>query len=131
MLSDSDLARLEALAAKATPGTWTVKSYGTSISGAEACGVSRDFARLPDGTILHVKLEYCGRDDAEFIAASRDAIPALVAEVRRLSAKADRLTEALRGCVEALDTGRWCTVELQCTPAPRAREVLGEKGSES
>jgi len=78
-----DLEAIRARAEAATPGTWkllirgnTVKSY--AIEG--VCG----------------GMKFIDNSDAEFIAHSREDIPALLAEVERLQGEIQRLTTANR-----------------------------------
>lgn len=69
----TDLNALEALCERATKGPWTFVPWHIAEGPSEV--------RAGAGWLL------CGLpsdDDAAFIAASREAIPALVAEVRRL-----------------------------------------------
>lgn len=87
-MTDEELNRLEALAAAATPGPWRLpggKSYVMPSHGepykVAQLGGTRDSPGLiarEDDRLHH---------DAEFIAAARGAVPALVAEVRRLRAE--------------------------------------------
>lgn len=90
-LTDADLARLEELAGKATPGPWeTVMDFGVGCPSG-------------DGP---VPLKVCMADeknDARYIAAACNATPALVAEVRRLRAR----VEALEWLVECIDNYEW------------------------
>ena len=64
-MTNDELDRLAALAAAATPGPW-INTLG----------------RVHSADTTHIANGY--EDDCEFIAAARDAVPALVAEVRRL-----------------------------------------------
>lgn len=93
-MTDEELGRLEALAAAATPGPWRVDHHvspdleglyvGTDVPGENETiayyqSVADSFAEdlSPDAVRrLHA--------DLAFIAAARTAVPALVAEVRRL-----------------------------------------------
>lgn len=73
-MTDDELARLQALADAATAGPWTaattVDEYGQRLHTMDV---------LPLTSFGEIEPH-----DAAFIAASRDAIPALIAEVRRL-----------------------------------------------
>lgn len=73
-MTDDELNRLQALADEATAGPWTaaatVDEYGQRLHTVDV---------LPLTTFGEIEL-----NDAAFIAASRDAVPALIAEVRRL-----------------------------------------------
>lgn len=81
-MTDEELARLEALAQAATPGPW--KSCGASEGQCSCCVVWSIPADYP---VLRAVNEDDGPgrwQDSAFAAAARDAVPALVAEVRRL-----------------------------------------------
>ena len=84
-MTEQQLADLDALAAAATPGPWeAAHQYAEcwSLHGPEANGPDM----MPKG-------------DAAFIAAARTAVPALVAEVRRLREVA----------MEAFEEGQYAT----------------------
>jgi len=68
-VADEQLAELEALAEKATPGPWEIDDW---------FGITN-----PDGDDVGC---VDSRESAELIAASRTAIPSLIAEVKRLRA---------------------------------------------
>ena len=75
-MDDDELDRLDALAQAATPGVWRVdvmffdESPERTVEAESACVA-----------------EWVDDADAAFIAASRTAIPALIAEIRRLREK--------------------------------------------
>lgn len=70
-MDDDELARLVALCAAASPGPWRNDQW-------------RDQVTNTAGEVLcHV---HGGSADAAFVVASRTALPALLAEVRRLRA---------------------------------------------
>ncbi len=106
-MADADLDRLEALAAAATPGPWTNESrrpIGGPCFMVRAPGRWRGFSLSETNGALPA--DAVGRADglataeqrladATFIAATRGAVPALVAEVRRLRAE---LAEARQRC---------------------------------
>ncbi len=71
-MTDDELARLEELAGESTPGPWRSEQGPTHAE-----------VRAPHQTARSVARVYCDID-AAFIVASRDAAPALVAEVRRM-----------------------------------------------
>jgi hypothetical protein len=82
-VTDEDVARLRALERAATPRPWRALPIRASYD----AKIQRSFVRgLDDG--LHVAMRLTA-DDAEFVAAARDAVPALLDEVDRL-----RLSEA-------------------------------------
>src|SRR5436190_19170430 len=95
-MDDAELGRLEALAAAAPLGPWELDGY------CRCCGLSSETGICPNahsvvtarGEILATENRHCGV--GAFIAAAREAVPALCAEVRRLRADAARLVEALR-----------------------------------
>jgi hypothetical protein len=74
-----DLDTLEALANAATPGPWYYMTSGHRpvISG---------FTPYPHGTVLWAPRWDARNSDLAFIAVARTALPALIAEVRRLRA---------------------------------------------
>ena len=65
-MSDDELAKLEALANAATPAPWRVVADSCLAIAADEGSIAIDFYER----------------DADFIVAARDAVPALVAEVR-------------------------------------------------
>lgn len=96
-MTQDELDRLEALANAATPGPWVANG------GVPEQVIHCPTKRHPNRTTFHsivwlTQTDYASGEyyadmmdgDAQFIAAARDAVPALVAEVRRL-----------RGLVEA------------------------------
>ncbi len=82
-MADLDLDALDALAAAATPGPWEVEFDGT-----EPAAVYADDGGIGTAYIcrdLAQGVSY-GEADAAFIAAAREAVPALTARVRELEA---------------------------------------------
>jgi hypothetical protein len=82
-MTDIDLDALDALAAAATPGPWF----------ADSTEIGRTYGDDPTGLIETWVAESCDIDNPEqgaanaaFIAAARDAVPALTARVRELEA---------------------------------------------
>jgi hypothetical protein len=73
-MTDDELGRLEELAAGATPGPWA--AVCPRVNYRIMAGDLYVMEAGPDGVRT--------ADDAAFIAAARSAVPALVAEVRRL-----------------------------------------------
>jgi len=101
-ITDSELDRLEALASAATPGPWH-DDQGSWVysSNPDACRAfammnAEDTARFYVGACIG---ESMGTADAAFIAASRSAVPKLIAEVRALRSL---LREALPSIEEDL-----------------------------
>ena len=103
-LTQADLDRLKALAEKATPGPWVY--WGDVENSGEPAIVGNGNSRVIDDSPLHDK-------DGHFICASRDAVPALVAEVERLMAELETVSCSKCGmsadyCVSIYDKGRSC-----------------------
>ena len=74
-ITEEQLAELERVEREATPGPWRHKVYTWNVA---------EVVRLDhDGDEINITT-WLGRDDAAFIAASREALPALIQEVRRL-----------------------------------------------
>lgn len=77
-MTDDDLDRIEALCEQATPGPWAFRDYRPDYNrGAEPYGVEGEY---------QVAAVWESPDDARLIATARTAIPALVAEVRKVRA---------------------------------------------
>jgi len=77
VITEEELARLECLTAAATKGPWVANSGGYDppwVSAEVEDGLATICSRLNSDK------------DADFVAAARDAVPKLVAEVRRLRA---------------------------------------------
>jgi hypothetical protein len=144
-MTAEELQKLEDLANAATPGPWNVHKCGWEKVG-DACGIRQEPVtssyeiRQLDGTVvrgettngLHVvydtnRDECCHgmhSENAEFIAAAREAVPALVADVRRLRVVVERMAMIAHGEHEGRrdpDDWRACT-----NPAcASARQTLG------
>ena len=95
----TDLQELERLLAEATPGPWAFNSYSTVLSAprvqeyeiddtveTNVCVVPRE-GRGDLGTPQ-------GQKDGDLIAAMRNALPELIAELRELRADRERLVKA-------------------------------------
>lgn len=84
-LSDDELAEIERLMAAATPAPWTAYIEeeepigGDSMIGLD--GLTEDFP--PDMYIFHDR-QIAPSADIKFIAAARNYMPRLIAELRRL-----------------------------------------------
>ena len=76
------LAEIEGLAAAATEGTWVVDKMGR-FEDHDECRIS-----LPDDEI-----ELCRYENADFIVASRLAVPQMAAEIRRAWALIQKVYE--------------------------------------
>lgn len=101
-MTDEELRRLEGLAEKATPGPWSTTEDGT-VRGQPVGYVNGPDPQWNDGQILLA--------DAELIAASRSAVPALVAEVRMLKGHLIELARQLGGCANEDEPGSCSTGE--------------------
>ena len=80
-LTDAELARLEELAGKATPGKWSTTDY----TGPDVL-ITAMFEGIPYS--VWNRGTNARKEDLEYIAAACNAVPALVAEVRRMRAEA-------------------------------------------
>lgn len=76
-----DIEKLRALLAAATPGPWKASIY---YDDGQPSGVD---VESESGSVCDVRGRQLATEDAAFIAASRDALPALLAEVERLRAE--------------------------------------------
>lgn len=99
-MTNDELDRLEALAGAATAGPWAARpdrcGVFHTVDDARGCSVL-DWHDGPNEPTFRMQA------DAEFIAAAREAVPALVAEVRRLTKERDEamaLATAMRGVAE-------------------------------
>lgn len=105
-MTEEQLAKLERLANAATPGPWETNEDWTHEIHASGRGIL--IGNVPRGP------EPYGRaGDAAFIAASRSAVPALVAEVRRL-----------RELLDWIDRGGGLGLDVH----QRIRAALGKDG---
>jgi hypothetical protein len=80
MTDEEALARLEQLAAAAMPGPWVASDGLVEADGCRVADVG--WGDVPGAEAGH---------NGEFIAAAREAVPALCAEVRRLRAENEKL----------------------------------------
>ena len=78
VMTDADLDRWEKLAAEATPGPWIRGMEHECVS--HICSGRAVIFEIKDSSFI------CDKhiENRAFVAASREAVPALVAEVRRL-----------------------------------------------
>ncbi len=89
-IDPAELDRLDAVAAAATPGPW--KLWGMQVM-ADPTGTSRlDCAVAVASTHFVDSGGHPRTFDATFIAVAREALPALVAEVRRLRERGAKVT---------------------------------------
>lgn len=87
------LAEIEARVDAATPGPWHARDRG--IGHELHHGAADDCKQNWCEDVNGEHRETFRRGDAEFIAAARNDVPALLAEVRRLQAAAERVRELL------------------------------------
>jgi hypothetical protein len=106
-----DLGALKELCDKATPGSWVFSVTREDCGPGGDPNVPDEYWTLEisndDESILYSTALEDPTSDAAFIAASRSAIPALIAEVERLSVLLDqrdkKITEAARVAREVLN----------------------------
>lgn len=94
-MTPEELEKLKQLCNEATPGPWESESYGGAIGDVAAIFT---IATGDDGDVKNAMTV----ETASFIAASRTAVPALIAEVERLRG----LVGEVNGGTE--DACRWC-----------------------
>jgi hypothetical protein len=83
-MTEDELIRLEALANAATAGPWVVHVNGNTVRSYAINGVCSGMSYK--------------NGNADFIAASRIAVPALIAEVRRLRAELEQARPDVEFC---------------------------------
>lgn len=106
-MTPDELARLKALADAATPGPWRVVPpcpHPIDESGDCGCFRGGDVVALPGEPAA----------DADFTAAARTAVPALIAEVARLRAVLRQIAEG------DLPHEQWCDTQSDCGHAKAA-----------
>lgn len=87
-MTESELAALEHLCDHATPGPWTANHHGMTVAfdkGAQwfiERNAGETVCQINGAAVLRPRPWVDG--DARFIAATREAIPRLIAEIRRL-----------------------------------------------
>lgn len=119
-MTDLDLTGIRERAAAASPGPWEA---GVEVGVLGASLVIRDArrsaVRLRDGVTT--------TPDAAFVAHSREDIPALLAEVDRLTARAERAEAALASIAALVDErGRWLESDDVLATIARATQAGGE-----
>lgn len=127
----ADLARWAALAEAATPGPWRAEHRHSYLDATddEHNDLGLEIVGPPEAS---GRGQFARGADASFIAASREAVPALVAIVRELASALDEANVEF-GC-------SWCRGPLQedqsllhapdC-PIARARALLGATAAQS
>lgn len=99
-----DLDALQALAEQATPGPWGAYDANEGeYPPRPLWSVANDAFHNPTGEDLaaidlSIWHSYCGKPDAEFIAAAREAVPALIARIREMEGENLRLKQDLEEC---------------------------------
>ena len=81
-LSDEELTELEALTGAAAPAPW-VAFTGPGIGGPEFIRLDGVDERFPPDMYVHHDDKIAPSADIEFIAAARNYMPRLIAEIRR------------------------------------------------
>lgn len=105
---DLDLDRLEALANAAAEGPWRYTPTILGLPNTTVMSGNEQIGYAAVGTFL--------APNAEFIAASRTAVPALIAEIRQLRAQtAGATVTTLENVYEALETQANGSLVLRCT----------------
>lgn len=87
MITEDDLERWQALCDAATPGPWKLwNGWGPAEDGKyRVCGIGPDNSGTGITASDWPASDVAGRaEDLEFVAIARTALPALIAEVRRL-----------------------------------------------
>lgn len=119
MMTKEQLDEIRARADAATPGPW-INDDDLSITGA-------------NGTDVCIWWDLVSADDAEFIAAARTDVPALLAEIERLRAEVERVrAEEREACAAILgrvarDDGR--PAASRATAEWAAAEIRARGGS--
>ena len=96
-MTREELEAIEAREKAATPGPW--KKASLSEDYGAGYGMTTFFVKQPDGNLYRIgsadtsKKYIEENNNAEFVAHSRQDVPALVAEVKRLNAEVERLTK--------------------------------------
>jgi hypothetical protein len=80
-LTDVELAELESLAKAASPAPW-IAEYGPAIGGPDFIMITDWDSAQPDMYVMHDERP-APVSDLRFIAAARNCVPRLLAEVRR------------------------------------------------
>ena len=80
-LTDAELAELESLAEAASPAPW-IAEYGPAIGGPDFIMITDSDDAQPDMYVKHDDRP-APVSDLKFIAAARNQVPRLIAEVRR------------------------------------------------
>jgi len=119
-MTDSELKRLESLCEKATPGPWEKGDFdvvgpgnGPNTETLVASIYRHGFTKI-EMSASHETSGPSLFEDADFIAAARTALPALVVEIRQLQVHRDFLEReidrlrALVADVERVDTSTGC-----------------------
>jgi hypothetical protein len=123
-LTEDDLKAIEKRANAASPGPWEAKRFGPCN-----CGECPEHVNVFAGSHQWPNIN---PPEAEFIAAAREDVPALIAEIRRLRAELVTMGELARAACEraklAEDGGVTIQIEVKRLRAlcARAAHKLGE-----
>jgi len=135
-MTHEELEAIEAREAAATPGPWVCWDeaiMSTAKPQCEAeCVLWADANSGTDGG----RIFYTRDEDAEFIAHARQDVPALLAEVKRLKAEAERLTRERDAAVGDLRASapckycKHCDEKLRGFPCSKYSEKVGNQCSD-
>lgn len=93
-MTDEELTKLEALSSAATPGPWSefCESGDWWVS-------QKDEFDGPHAWVFNSNTDFWNKqEDVDLVVAARNALPALIAEVRRLRATKQELIDAVQWC---------------------------------
>jgi hypothetical protein len=114
-MDEKTLQEWEALANATTPGPWRADAREGRVTGPDL-GTVADCPHAGDAA------------NTLFIAAAREAVPALVAEVRRLQSRVQAQRTAVEGVTKLLT--RWAEERDEATGlTPEARKLHRERGA--
>jgi hypothetical protein len=135
-MTQLDLDAIEALATAARPGPWKVHNRNGEDTQYAPYWVVCSADEKPEDDESSVDLHIGDLETAEFVAASRAAVPALLEEVRELRAKVDRYGTELqhkrddlldiRGILSPNGHPRKVPMELVPTVAPAVQWLVDE-----
>lgn len=118
-MTPEEIERLKALAEKATPGPWTERSFDEC----QRCIVAPlDGKRRPLLAIVSIgpgSLDPTGTSNPAFIAATREAVPALIAELER----ARELLDLAHEYTESSDSGLYQEIAAFLAQEPRKEQA--------
>ena len=101
-MNEKELAEIEARAEAATPGPWEFDQKNIGYAHHRShYGLLTNASRDTKDYWLSINVDYGMEHNADFIAHARQDVPALVAEVRRMSGENERLLATIQ------DTCTW------------------------